>query len=255
MDKKGIVISIISGFFFIAAFIILSMLLSKDTDGCSNPASTVNTAKEELSATDCSDTEIDMDDIYLNELVSGTDNGRIYPNPEECVNVVWEEKDIIAYYGNHLVPPYIPSGLQESPQNGTQEAVFSNTGEIWEDTVWLNFFHDYYDDGSPKLTEDISAVKGFYLNASKIGLLTNYCITGTANEIKASKIGKTSVFIGYQSMEYGPYDSDTHKPSGYYDMYVFQFALNGIEYELVFSQIELEEAVKVVSSIIYGKNM
>lgn len=195
--------------------------------------------------------EISMDQISINEFAPAMDMGRVYPNPGDCVNTVWNEADIIAYYGNNLVPPYIPDGLKEAPHNAAQEVVLSSEGSVWEDTVWLSFYHDYYEDGSPKLTETVSAVKGFYLNASRIGLLNDFCFTAPKNDITVSSIGETAVCIGYRSMEYGPYDPDTHEPSGYYDNYIAQFTLNGIEYELVFSQIAPEEVVRVVASIIY----
>ena len=41
----------------------------------------------------------------------------------------------------------------------------------------------------------------------------------------------------------------------YYDMYVAEFEYDGIEYEIVAEQMEAEEIVKVVSSIIYGEEV
>lgn len=45
------------------------------------------------------------------------------------------------------------------------------------------------------------------------------------------------------------------KPSAYYDMYVAEFEYDGIEYQIVAEQMEAEEVVKVVSSIIYGEEV
>lgn len=53
-----------------------------------------------------------------------------------------------------------------------------------------------------------------------------------------------------RNSKYGPYDSETHAPAGYYDMYVISFSVDGTEYQFVFEQIELEEAIKVVASFI-----
>ena len=218
------------------------------------PLPELSTDQEYFLLQDDWDIEIDLGEIYINELVPATDDvGRNYPNSEVCRNVVWEEKDVAFYYGKKLVPPYIPAGLQASHDNTTQEAVITKEGEVWEDTVWLNFYHDYYEDGSPKMTDDISTVKGFYLKASKIGLLADFCFTDSSGDAKASNIGGTEVYIGYKSMEYGPYDPNTHDPCGYYDMYVVLFSFDGIEYELVFSQIELEDVVKVAASILYDE--
>ena len=41
----------------------------------------------------------------------------------------------------------------------------------------------------------------------------------------------------------------------YYDMYVAEFEYDGIEYQIVAEQMEAEEVVKVVSSIIYGEEV
>ena len=44
-------------------------------------------------------------------------------------------------------------------------------------------------------------------------------------------------------------------PSGYYDMYIAGFEHDGIAYQIVAEQIEAEELVKVVSSIICGEEV
>lgn len=106
---------------------------------------------------------------------------------------------------------------------------------VWEDTVWLSFYHDYYEDGSPKLTEIVPAQKGFYLSASKIGLVTDFYCFSPENNTIITTINQTPVVFGYRSMDHGPYNPDSHEPSGYYDRYVEQFTLNEIEYELIFS--------------------
>ena len=54
-------------------------------------------------------------------------------------------------------------------------------------------------------------------------------------------------------MPYGPYDPETHAPAGYYDMYVAEWEQEGVEYQLVADQMELEDVVKVVASMIYGQ--
>lgn len=58
--------------------------------------------------------------------------------------------------------------------------------------------------------------------------------------------------FGYRSMPYSPYHSETHEPSGYYDMYVAEFEKDGIEFQIVAQQMEAKELVKVVTSIIRG---
>lgn len=55
-------------------------------------------------------------------------------------------------------------------------------------------------------------------------------------------------------MPYGPYDAQAHEPSGYYDLHVAEFTCNDIDYEIIASQMEVDELVKVVASIIYGQS-
>jgi len=74
-------------------------------------------------------------------------------------------------------------------------------------------------------------------------------------EVITSDIDGTAVTFGYRPMPYGPYNPDTHDPAGYYDRYVAEFEYDGIEYEIVAEQMEAEEVVKVVSSIIYGEEV
>lgn len=215
----------------------------------------------DLSANEQTDTDnntpitIDMDDIYLNELGPVLDQqGRVFPNPTACVDTIWNGQDIIDYFGKDLSPAYLPKELSASPNNSTQNVVLSSEGEVWEDTVWLYFAHAFEEDGSRKLTDDVPAFKGFSLIASKIGIISEYQFQLTESpfllpdyEPKVSKFGDIDVYIGYQSIGYGPYEAR----DGYYDYYVAIFKVADIEYQLAFSQIGLEEAVKVIASIIF----
>ena len=213
-----------------------------------------HTETEQTAASDASAIEIDMDNIHVNGLAAARDMGRKYPVPAECVYVVWEEADIISYYGNNLVPPYLPAGLTASPRNAVQNVVLSMAGDVWEDTVRLDFYQDYHADGSAKSADNLYIPKGFYLNASKIGLLYDFSCINSGNAVSISYLNETTVSIGGAMLEHGPYDPDTHEPSGHYEQYVAQFTLNGIDYEIVTSRLELEEAVRIVASIIYNES-
>ena len=202
-----------------------------------------------------SEIHISMDNISFNEVGALTDASRIWGDPELYDHIQWDKNALIEYYGKDLTPAYIPDGLTAAIGNGTASAIADKSGNIVEDTGWLGFYHDYYEDGSPKLTEDVAAVKGFSIKVSKIGLLNDCIYILPENEVKTSDIGETAVTFGYRSMPYGPYDPDTHEPSGYYDMYVAEFECDGIEYQIVAKQMEAEEVVKVVSSILYGEEV
>ena len=198
---------------------------------------------------------ISMDNIFFNEVGTLKDAARIWRNPELYDHIQWDKNAVIEYYGKDLSPAYIPDGLTAANGNGTARVIVDKSGNIVEDTVRLNFYHDYYEDGSPKLTEGVTARKGFSITASKIGILSDCIYLLPENEVKTSDIDGTAVTFGYRSMPYGPYNPDTHEPSGYYDMYVAEFEYDGIEYQIVAEQMEAEEVVKVVSSIIYGEEV
>ena len=91
---------------------------------------------------------------------------------------------------------YIPDGLVAASGNGTARAVLEKNGKVVKDTVALNFYHDYYEDGSPKRTEDVAAVKGFPITASKTGILSDRIYLLPENEVKTSDIDGTAVTFG-----------------------------------------------------------
>ena len=193
-----------------------------------------------------------MDQIHLNELDAVLDAARLYYDPELYDYAHWDQESANRYYGKDLTPAYIPDGLTLSPLGG--EWITDKEGNTKEDTVYLGCYHDYHEDGSPKLTEDVFARKGLAITASKIGLL-NDCIYVLEDETLTSDIGSVPVTFGYRSMSYGPYDPETHEPSGFYDLYTADFVHEGIEYSIVSEQLPLEELVKVTASIICGEEV
>ncbi|MBR5565991.1 MAG: hypothetical protein IKW08_07515 [Roseburia sp.] len=199
-----------------------------------------------------SEIHISMSNIFINQFDGFADMEYSRYKLETDVETIWDKNDIISYYGTDLLPAYIPDGLSASEKNAHATVYISQDGIVVEDTIFLNYYHDYYEDGSPKLTENIAAAKGFSVTISKLGIMESCCYLLPESGIKTSDIDKTAVTFGYCSMPYGPYHSETHEPSGYYDMYVAQFKKDGVEYQIVTQQMEIEELVKVVTSIIRG---
>lgn len=230
-----------------ACFIVIGMAAAAVLPNRLDPQGTISPPASEI--------HVSMDDIFFNEVNIAPDAARVWRDPEQYDWLQWDRDAVTEYYGKDLTPAYIPDGLTAAADNGTAFVLADKNGSIAEDTLWLGFYHDYYEDGSPKLTEHVAAVQGFSLSASKIGLLHDCLYLLPENEAKPSDIGGTTVTFGHRSMPYGPYDPDTHEPSGYYDMYVADFTFAGIEYQLVAEQMEAEEVVKVVSSIIYGEEV
>lgn len=245
---------------FTALSILPNYFRQQGTTPLSNPNGVVvdnptDTADDDTTLA-TSEIHISLSNLYFNEVEGVLDTALKWYDPERYdTDVVWDKDEVKNYYGKDLTPLYIPDGLVAASGNGTARVVLEKNGKVVKDTVTLSFYHDYYEDGSPKLTEDVAAVKGFSITASKIGLLSDCIYLLPENEAKTSDIDGTAVTFGYRSMPYGPYDPDTHEPSGYYDMYVVEFEYDGIEYQIVAEQMEAEEVVKVVSSIICGEEV
>lgn len=206
-----------------------------------NPTDTTN---DTTPAT--SEIHISMSNIAMNQINDSFNTDYARYNPETDVEVVWNREDIIAYYGTDLVPAYIPDGFSASEDNNKAIAYIGQEGSVVEDTVYLDFYNGEAAQNGIK--------QGFSITASKIGIVQT-CFVLPKDELKTSDIGGTTVAFGHRSVPNGPYDPNTHEPSGYYDMYVAEFEHDGIEYEIVAEQMEAEEVVKVVSSIIYGEEV
>ena len=204
---------------------------------------------------EASETPIRMDRVAFNEMGLYVDAARVWRDPELYDFIQWDKGAIIAYYGRDLTPAYLPEGLLAAAGNETASVIADKKGKIVDDTVQLGFYHAYYDDGSPRLTEGVAAKKGFSITASKIGILCDCIYILPENERKTTNFNGTEVTFGYRSMPCGPYDPENHEPSGHYDMYTAEFTLDGAEYLLIAEQMKAEEVVKVVASLIYGREV
>lgn len=138
-----------------------------------------------------------MSNLYFNEVEGVSDAAPKWYDPELYdTDVVWDKDEVKNYYGKDLTPLDIPDGLVAASGNGTARAVLEKNGKVVKDTVALNFYHDYYEDGSPKRTEDVAAVKGFPITASKTGILSDRIYLLPENEVKTSDIDGTAVTFG-----------------------------------------------------------
>ncbi len=220
-----------------------------------NPDSTIilpENQTETISNNQSDVLHVNLDDIAINQLGGFTNTDYARYNPETANEVIWDNEDVVTYLGMELTPAYIPKGLFASSENASIIVYYEQDGTIVEDTIRYDFYHDFYEDGGAKHTDDVVACYGFSISASKLGLVKDCFYLAAENEVKTSEIGGTKVIFGYRSM---PYGSDNNNPIGYYDLYVAEFELNGIEYQLIFEQMDIGEVVKVVSSIIYEKEV
>lgn len=191
------------------------------------------------------------DGIIFNEVTEEIGGERLYFDPEIYDEIKWDKSDILEYYGRELTPAYIPEGLTPSAWNEQGMTVFvEKGGEIVYDRVGLSFYHDYYEDGSPKLTEDIAATKGFGLAVSRLGYPFECGIFSDLDGKSTTDIKGTPVAFSHRSAPYGPYDPETHEPSGYYDIYIAEFETDGIYFRVVTDQLPADEIIQIVASIL-----
>ena len=196
---------------------------------------------------------VDMDKVFVNEMPGGlASENRIAFDPELYDNnVPWDKEAVARYYGRPLAPSYVPEGLTPTnPEGGALVVIRKADGAV----VWDTVHHGYYqvfgawEDGTPRTIDERCVEHGFTVAASRIGLWD--CCVYSYDEVKQSDIAGVPVTIGYRSMSHGPYDPDTHEPAGYYDLYVAEFTADGIQFKITADEMELEEVVKVVASVI-----
>ena len=196
---------------------------------------------------------LSLADVPVNQIEAMTDAARLWFDPLLYEEVKWDWEDIVAYLGMEPRVPYVPEGLSPAPGNGATTAIVDKEGKAALDTVWLDYYHDYFPDGSPKLTEEAAARRGFSVRVSKLGLFSDCLYLMPEDERECWRVEGTEVTLGYRSMSHGPYDPETHQPSGYYDLYVAEFTLEGLDWQIVFEQLPLEEVVKVTAGVITGE--
>lgn len=190
--------------------------------------------------------QISLANIKINEFDSQIAGTPKYYDPELYDIVLWSEKEIYEYYGKDISPKYIPDGLLH---NLGQRVVVSKTGNVCADTVVLQYYHEFDETGTPKHTEKVSANYGFSVIVSKLGLLSDCLYVLPDNEVKQTDIGGIEVTFGHRAM---PYMSATSGENAHYDLYVAEFEIGEIAYQIIAEQMSKEDVVKIVSSIIYN---
>ena len=225
--------------------------------GIIDPASVgaQNSADNSAPALAASVHALTADEIIFNEVTEEVGGARLYFDPELYDEVKWDKADILEYYGRELAPAYIPDGLIPSKWNEAGATVFvKKGGGIEYDRVGLSFYHDYYEDGSPKLTDDdVAAVKGFSVTVSRLGYPFECGIYNDLNELGdkgTTEINGIPVVFSHRSAPYGPYDPDAHEPYGFYDEYIAEFEVDGVFYRIVTHQLPADELIIIVGSIL-----
>lgn len=193
---------------------------------------------------------IKMSEINFNEspVTGGLSMGSLAL--DAFYDILWNSEDITEYFGWDLTPVYIPEGLIPSESNSLARIYFNkDDGRIAIDRTALQFYDGYNEYGSPKCDE-YNGPKGFELAASKIGKLDLCGVQCIRDGMTASNIGGTDVYFAHFPIRLG----DVSNPRGYHHKYVAEFELDGISYRVTADQLESDEIVKIVSSIICGDN-
>lgn len=183
---------------------------------------------------------LDMDLIH-NNTINGIGENDVGYDPDVYDVRSWKAADISAYYGKELQPAYVPPGLTASSYNEHAEPVYTKDGAIVSDLITLGFYTGFYEDGSPELFEETGYVKGISIQAVKVGELATCLYLEPETNRQTTDIGGTDVTFGVQ-----------HISGNVPELYTAEFRSGGIRYLVVGWQIQQEEVLKVVASIIRG---
>lgn len=179
--------------------------------------------------------QVDMGQILVNDIHGVSEGGSLY-DPKLHEIVTWTMDEIVAYYGKNPVPAYIPDILAASPYNESATVLVDKSGAAVNDLVYFDFYHAYDNNGIPLSDAGSGAKIGFSVAVSKIGTTSN-CVYADINNLETTYIGDTAVIFGSMSTPY--------------ELYTAEFQYEDIHYLIIAEQMQLEEVVKVVASIIF----
>lgn len=183
---------------------------------------------------------LDLNSVKVNE-VARIGESDVWYDPALYEIQNWTNKEIADYYGVELSPSYIPEGLFPSIYNGSAEVVYTKDGTIVNDQITFGYYTDFYEDGSPMLYQETGGKKGISVQVSKIGNLAACDYILPLTEQDKTIIDGIEVIVGQF-----PASSTTN------GFYIAEFEVNAIQYKIIGYQIELEEFLKVVTSVIRG---
>lgn len=214
--------------------------LTKQPDGRSYTAE--NTTP--LDYAPAGDTAQDLSrEVYFNQLdVASADAARRYYDPETTYEEKWDAAQFLSYFGKEVRPGWLPEGMTLQTQSNT--VIRETDDTLCYDTWTLTYRQKDYEAGTYQPTEPL-----LRLSVSKIGLLSD-CIYVFDQEKTPSVIWDTTVWLGTRQMSYGPYDPDTHEPSGYYELCIAEFSCADVQYELVGENITRDDFVRIVASML-----
>ncbi len=184
---------------------------------------------------------LDMGAIHINEQESIVSDSAPYFAPALYRDERWDADAVAEYFGRSFAPAWRPDDLASVSDGGLMATVKRESGEV----VWDELYLVYRDEDYPDPIK-----RGFTVIASKLG--RGGCCVYMTDSTETSDVFGTEVVFGHCRLSYGPYDPDTHEPSGWYDVYLADFELDGAQVSVTANRLTEEEFVKVVASIISG---
>lgn len=191
------------------------------------------------------DLTIDLSQIAVNELPDGLPSGALrydfYLTHDE---LEWDETDIIGWFGKaDFTPAFLPDGL--TPAQG------NNSATVWTDrdgVVVIDLLRFSARD------EDDERIfpRSFNLSVSRNDPRPFRDWLHWGETVEVTPIAGVDVIFTHASYSHGPYDPETHTPTGYYDWYDVDFELDGLKYALTAQRLTLQEVAAVTASIITG---
>lgn len=179
--------------------------------------------------------QVNMNQVRVNDVQSISEGSFLY-DPEVHEIITWTMDEITAYYGRNPIPAYIPNTLTASPYNESAAVLVDKSGVAVNDLIYFDFYHAYDNNGNPLLDTENGAKIGFSVAISKIGT-TGDCVYVDTDNLETTYIDDTAVILGSMSTPYKRYTA--------------KFQYGGVHYLIIADQMQLEEVVKVVASIIY----
>ena len=135
-------------------------------------------------------------------------------------------------------------GLQTNPwKENLNTIIRNNDGSIAYDAIWLEYYTEYpYEDGSRVIGGHSTGIR---IIASKMEDIHD-CGVVWKGDVEESLLNDVVVRFGHRSSWYG---GTYENPDFYYDMYVAEFAKDGINYYVQSSNISEQEFVKMVDAL------
>ena len=214
---------------------------TKYTESSSSKSSTSTT--NHSSTTNTSSSYPHFETATINVITNFSAANRLCYDPKKTYKETWTWDKITAYLGKDITPAYIMDGLKRNSALNEQTVIFHNDGTLAYDALWLEYYTEYYEDGSQCIGFNSTGIR---IIASKLGYAQD-CIYVWPSDMKLTIINGVSVKFGYRKM---PVGGTAEKPESYYDMFVAEFINDTISYQIVSSNISEDEFVKMVVSMI-----